>query len=300
MTGRVLITGAEGFTGRYLAAEMASAGYTVCGLTRTMPEAPIPHVEALYACDLFDNGGLQRIIKEVQPNVVAHLAAITFVAHDKVEEIYRTNLIGSRNLLEVLKNTHVPLQAALLVSSAQVYGNASGILDESTPLHPTNDYAVSKLAMEYMAGLYASHLPIVITRSFNYTGVGQAEQFLLPKIVSHIRRRAPFIELGNLDVARDFSDVRSVVRYYRLLLENAHTRGKIYNVCCGIAYSLNEILHMLESLSGHSIDVRTNPAFVRENEVKKLVGSTIALHAAVGKIPDIKLIDTLQWMLELL
>jgi nucleoside-diphosphate-sugar epimerase len=138
----------------------------------------------------------------------------------------------------------------------------------------------------------------VVVRPFNYTGVGQAESFLIPKIVNHVRRRVPLIELGNLEVARDFSDVRTVVQCYQLLLEARAAVGQTFNVCSGRAWTLNEVLDMVREISGHSFEVRVNPAFVRQNEVKLLVGSTAKLEAAIGAQPAIALDDTLRWMLE--
>jgi nucleoside-diphosphate-sugar epimerase len=296
---RALVTGAEGFTGQYLAAELDRAGYEVFGLTYLPSEAGLAGVKASYACDLCDPARLARVVEEVQPDVVVHLAAISFVAHGDVDAIYRTNVIGTRNLLEALARASKPVKSVLLASSANVYGNAvGGVLDESTPPAPANDYAVSKLAMEYVAALYRERLPITLVRPFNYTGVGQDENFLLPKIVSHVRRRAPVIELGNLDVARDFSDVRMVVAYYRRLLETPGAHGEVYNVCSGHAYTLNEILDMVRAISGHHFEVRVNPAFVRANEVKSLVGSRAKLDAAVGNVAGIPLPDTLRWMIE--
>ena len=299
MARKALITGADGFTGRYLAAELRQAGYDVFGLVRKAQSAPIAGVTSVHACDLCDRTGLARVVAEVQPDVVAHLAAIAFVAHGDAEAIYRTNLIGSRNLLEALCHAEKPLQAVLLASSANIYGNSiGGVLDEATLPDPANDYAVSKLAMEYMAKLYQERLPITMVRPFNYTGVGQSDSFLLPKIVNHVRRRAQVIDLGNLHVARDFSDVRTVVQYYRRLLENPATRGNVFNVCSGQAYTLDTVLAMVRTLASHDFEVRVNPAFVRANEVKQLIGSRAKLEAAVGLVPDIALIDTLRWMIE--
>lgn len=297
---KILVTGAGGFTGRYLAAELQRAGHEVHGLVhRPVASGKVPGVSALHVADLSDAAGLAAVVNEVQPDKVAHLAAIAFVAHGDIEAIYRTNLVGTRHLLEALAQSKAPLDAVLLASSSNVYGNVvGGVLDENTPPAPANDYAVSKLAMEYAARLYAGRLPLIMARPFNYTGVGQAESFLIPKIVNHVRRRAPLIELGNLDVARDFSDVRNVVQLYRRLLEAPAAVGQTFNVCSGQAWSLNEVLAMVREISGHDFEVRVNPAFVRQNEVKTLLGSRARLDAVVGEVPEIALRDTLRWMLE--
>lgn len=299
MNKRVIVTGAEGFTGRYLARELSAHGYEVHGLTRVPTDTPLDGVNTCYACDLNDAQELTRVVCSVQPNFVVHLAAIAIVWHEDVDELYRTNLLGTRHLLEALVATGKPLERVLLASSANVYGNGvSGVLDEDVAPAPANDYAVTKLAMEYLSKIYTHRLPIVLARPFNYTGRGQSENFILSKIINHVHRKASVIELGALDVARDFSDVRSVVKYYRLLLENPRAIGGIYNVCSGKAYTLNEVLDMVRSISGHAFEIRINPAFIRPNEVKILLGSRARLDATVGAVPEIALHDTLRWMLE--
>jgi nucleoside-diphosphate-sugar epimerase len=241
---------------------------------------------------------MMKLIAQVRPDHVVHLAGIAFVAHGDADAIYRTNVVGTRNLLEALsQSTHKP-RSVLLASSANVYGNATvEPIVESTVAAPANDYAVSKLAMEYMAKLWADRLPITIVRPFNYTGVGQSLNFLLPKIVDHFKRRAPVLELGNLDVVRDFSDVRSVVTSYQRLLE-ANTAGETFNVCSGVGHSLQEILQIMRDITGHYPEIRVNPAFVRSNEVHRLIGSRAKLEAVIGPVPAIPLHDTLKWMLD--
>lgn len=295
---KVLITGVDGFTGRYLAALLVEAGHDVVGLVHHPLQEPIAGV-LLHVCDLADASAVREAVEKLSPDWVAHLAAISFVAHGDIEAIYRTNVVGTRNLLEALAGLDVRPASVLLASSANVYGNATeGVIDENSSVAPANDYAVSKLAMEYVARLYQSRLPITIVRPFNYTGVGQSESFLLPKIVNHVRREAPVIELGNLDVARDFSDVRMVVAYYKRLMEGRWSSGDVFNVCSGQAYTLREVLEMVRKLSSHSFEVCVNPAFVRASEVKKLVGSSQRLVDAVGTVPVIPLRETLRWMLE--
>ncbi|MFZ6773962.1 GDP-mannose 4,6-dehydratase [Undibacterium sp. SXout7W] len=292
---RALITGIRGFTGRYLAQELEAAGYQVFG-TAHGAEA---QGDGIYGVDLSDRHRLQEIMAEVQPDVIAHLAAISFVAHGDAEAIYRVNVVGTRNVLEAAASpsiSHRP-SAVLVASSANIYGNTSTeVIAETEPAMPANDYAVSKLAMEHVARLWMDKLPIIVTRPFNYTGVGQAENFLLPKIVSHYRRGLRQIELGNLDVARDFSDVRTVARAYLRLLQQAPA-GRTFNICSGTAYSLREVLEMAAQIAGYPMDVSVNPAFVRANEVHRLMGNPSLLHATIGELPTISLLDTLTWML---
>ncbi|MBU1235857.1 MAG: GDP-mannose 4,6-dehydratase [Gammaproteobacteria bacterium] len=290
---RALITGIDGFTGRYLKVELESTGWEVFGIGMSERFDGGNY----HQIDLADVESLRRLVAEVQPDAVAHLAGIAFVGHGDANAIYRVNLIGSRNLLEVLAGADKVPEAVLLASSANVYGDAAeGVLNEDAPLNPANDYAVSKLAMEYAASLWMSRLPIVIVRPFNYTGVGQGEQFLLPKIVAHFTRRANVIELGNLDVWRDFSDVRSVANAYRRLLEHCPA-GETLNVCSGMTRSLREVMSMAGSITGHSMRVEVNPAFVRRNEVRSLCGDPAKLRRLIGAWDTPPLEETLRWML---
>lgn len=294
---KVLITGADGFTGQFVAQQLKETGAEVVGLVHRLHQLPV--VDSVFEADLLDRARLHLLLQEINPDYVVHLAAISFVAHGDVDAIYQTNVVGTRNLLQALVDVGGKPYGVLLASSANVYGNAAvDVVDESVQAAPVNDYAVSKLAMEYVARLYMDKLPIILTRPFNYTGVGQAGNFLLPKIVAHFRRQASCIELGNLDVARDFSDVRMVADCYSRLLKAHDAAGRVFNVCSGKAYSLMDILRMAQSITGHSMEVRVNPAFVRVNEVRVLCGSRVRLEAAIGPIVDYPLEETLRWMLE--
>jgi nucleoside-diphosphate-sugar epimerase len=294
----LLITGMDGFTGRYLAHEARAAGYQVVGTVHHWHESDNGRTD-LHVCDLTDRAAVAALMAKFKPDAVAHLAAISFVAHGDAEAIYRTNIVGTRNILDAMLCVELNPETVLLASTANIYGNTSaGALDELTVPAPANDYAVSKLAMEYMAKLYAEKLPITLVRPFNYTGVGQSINFLLPKIVDHIKRKAPVIELGNLNVARDFSDVRMVAAYYLKLLQSPQPSGSIFNVCSGKAYTLNDVLEMARRISGHDFAVQVNPAFVRTNDVKVLIGNKDKLDAAVGKVDAFALENTLRWMIE--
>jgi len=289
---RALITGLRGFTGYYMARELSAAGYHVHGTV--LPGEPTG--PDIFAVDLLDRASVAAAVEQVRPDVVVHLAAIAFVAHNDADQMYRVNVVGTRNLLEALAaGSHKP-SSVLLASSANIYGNADvPVIDESVAPNPANDYAVSKLAMEYMARLWMDKLPITIARPFNYTGVGQTENFLLPKIVSHFRKEARRIELGNLAIARDFSDVRMVAKCYRHLLAAAPA-GQAFNVCSGQPHTLESLIDMMSEIAGYRIEVHVNPAFVRANEVLTLTGSNARLAAVIGKIEPTPLLETLRWM----
>ena len=132
--------------------------------------------------------------------------------------------------------------------------------------------------MEHLARTYADRLPLVLTRPFNYTGPGQAPQFLIPKLVSNFARRAPVVELGNLHVEREYNDVDFVCRSYLHLLAHGEPLG-LYNICTGITYTLDDVIARLRRLVGHNIEVRVSPAFVRANEIQQLCGDPTRLQA---------------------
>ncbi len=286
----ILVTGLKGFTGSYLHRELLSHGHSVTGLQ----------------ADLMDIQAVCLEVKTANPQAVIHLAAIACVGHHDANAFYRVNVVGTRNLLVALEAYAPQLKSGLLVSSAQVYGHlnqdlhvsdSSSVLSvASSPLNPCNDYAVSKLAMEHMSRLWSDRLPLLIVRPFNYTGVGQSEQFLIPKIVAHFRAKTPTISLGNLDVWREFGDVRAIVSAYRQLIENT-SAGETIDICTGQAYALQEVIDLAEAITGHKIKVKINPAFVRENEIRLLTGNNDRLMALINwTSPTLK--ETLQWMLE--
>lgn len=296
---KVLITGATGFTGRYLAPKLASAGYDVHGTAQYGDRGDVDGIATLHSIDLIDLKAVEQVVRDVSPAKVVHLAAIAFVGHSDIAEMYRTNILGTRNLLEALASASDRPAAVLIASSANIYGNSrSGKLDESVPPSPANDYAVTKVATENLVALYHDRLPLIVTRPFNYTGIGQSTDFVIPKIVDHARRRAATIELGNLDVERDFSDVRSIADIYRRLLDCPAAIGGTFNICSGRHYSLAEVIALIEEISDHKMRIAVNPAFVRKNDVHTLYGDNARLSDTIGQLDMPPLRHTLRWMLE--
>jgi GDP-6-deoxy-D-talose 4-dehydrogenase len=295
---RVLITGANGFTGQHLLERLARDRHELHGLMHDGSETAPPQLRAAHVADLRDLPAVQDVIARVQPDRVVHLAAIAFVAHGDAAELYSTNILGTRNLLQALATATRRPEAVLLASSANVYGNRrEGVLDEAVPPEPANDYGITKLCCEMLARLYADRLPIITVRPFNYTGRGQGKHFIIPKIIAHVKARAPVIELGNIDVARDFSDVRAVVDSYARLLDTPAAVSGLFNVCSGEARSLAEVIALVERLSGHQMVVTVNPAFVRADDVQTLCGSRAQLESLIGPLAMPTLTDTIAWML---
>lgn len=291
-----LVTGGSGFTGRHLIAHLKQQGHRVVALASRPVGADVHH-----HLSLDDSGAITHLIKTEKPSQVFHLAALSFVGHPTPLDFYAVNVIGTQHLLEACCTLPVPPRV-LIASSANVYGaNASGQVSEQVAPAPVNHYAASKLAMEHLARTYAGLLPLLLVRPFNYTGPGQAEHFLVPKIVAHFKRRMEEIELGNLDVSRDFSDVRDIVAAYSEMLADwsgSSKSGQVVNLGRGQATPLREILTTLEVLTQHSMKVSVNPAFVRSNEIALLCADTTRLQTWTGYRPRYSLQATLSDMLE--
>ena len=277
---RLLLTGAQGFTGEHLATAARLAGYEVFSLS----------------ANLQDDLQVHEQVSQINPTHVVHLAGISHVTAGNPQDYYQVNLFGSLTLLDALAALPSVPQKVILASSANVYGNNdhSPIAETELP-SPISHYAMSKLAMEYMSQNYADRLPIVITRPFNYTGVGHAKNFIIPKIVEHFAQKASVIELGNLDVFREYNDVRDVCQIYLKLLGGG-IAGHTYNLASGRSYSLHQVISELANISGHSLEDKVNPQFVRANEIFRLAGDPRKLESCIQPIAWRSLEDTLGWM----
>jgi nucleoside-diphosphate-sugar epimerase len=286
-----LVTGAAGFTGKYVVNALTRRGYRVIGIGLGDPSG-----SDWLACDLTDKAGAKKSLSGIAPDVVVHLAALAFVGEGNPENFYRVNVLGTTNLLEVLADTDRTPARILIASSANAYGNISGSeLSEDICPAPVNHYAASKLAMEHMVRTWFDRLPIIMTRPFNYTGPGQDERFVVPKIVNHYKRKASSIKLGDTGVERDFSDVEDVVEAYMRLLES-DVRSEVVNICSGKPVSVAAIVAEMNSIAGYEIKVETQQELLRKNDIHRLIGNNQKLRRLTGFAPSIGIRETLQRM----
>lgn len=292
----VWITGATGFLGRYLADELHRQGCQVIGTTRSKANNMAPY--QVVSLDLADRAQLERFVQYYKPDYVVHLAAQSFVAHENASDFYASNVVSTDNVLSVLSSCSYHVGQVLLCSSANVYGlNANDHTSEQTPVAPVNHYATSKVAMELMAKNYTNRLPIRIMRPFNFTGVGQAECFLVPKLVRHYVHKAVTVELGNLEVSRDFTDVRDIVTSIVALLGNpVSSSGDVFNIASGRAVSLRGLIERLNRLTGHCPEIISTSQHKRQVEIPFLSGDASKLRHQFGWEPRFSLDDTLSWM----
>ena len=288
---RAFITGLGGFTGKHLAEYLKLRGWEVFGLDRTH----VSNSDTTSAIDINDTKSVSQRLTEVQPTHIIHLAAHSHVVGDPLD-FFRVNLLGTESMMEAITLSGIKPAKVLIASSANVYGNADhSPITEGEPLRPMNHYALSKASMEQMLFKWHARLPIVIARPFNYTGPGQSEAFVMSKIVHAFHRRDPVIRLGNLDVARDLSDIRFVCEAYFRLLQSRST-GQIFNICSGNSIHLLRVLELLREISGHDARVEVDPALVRKDDIKDLCGSTLHLFETVGEIPVILHRDIFSYM----
>jgi len=290
MAKKVLITGIDSFTGRHLSAYLSKTGYTVYGTSL------FGSGDRKYQCDITQKDQIAEVLKSAEPQYLIHLSAISFAAHEDLQDFYRVNTIGTTNILDAFVELSMQPSKIILASSATVYGNQGvEVLDESLCPRPANHYGASKYAMECLASGYFGKLPILITRPFNYTGVGQADNFLIPKIVKHFKEKRDVIELGNLDVSREFNDISFVCGVYERLLRSK-VNSETVNICSGRGIRLLDVIELMNTIAGYTIDVKVNPSFVRKDEIKTLTGSPKKLFDMVGTVEQIPFEETLLTM----
>src|SRR5262245_45916267 len=308
MNTRVLITGVTGFVGGHLAeALVARGGATLHGLSRggTWP-AELRNLERavkLHAVDLGDRLAIERVLEVVQPDWIFHLAGYAHTGHSFQEPdlAWAGNLDATRNLYEaVIRWGGSP--RLLFVSTGLIYGAGENI-DEQAPLRPASPYAASKAAADLASAQYARHpgLDIVIARPFNHVGPRQSPEYVVARFASQIAaiergQQPPVVETGDLDSARDFTDVRDVVRGYVLLLEKGR-RGEAYNVGSGIALEIGAVLDCLAQIVHGCFDVRTRPD-TRPEEKTVLVANASKLTNEIGWRSMIDFDQTLRDTLE--
>ena len=289
---KLLLTGASGFVGSAVQREVDCASLILKG----------------EAVDIRDAEKVDRAIGEIRPEAVVHLAAQSFVPQSFRDplETFHVNFLGTFNLLQALKKYGFRGKF-LFIGSADVYGAVPPELlpiKEDTPLRPRSPYGVSKTAAEALCIQWSQteEMHIVIARPFNHIGSGQSESFVVSNFAKQIvtakhDRQRPVFQVGDLDVTRDFTDVRDVVRAYVLLLEHGKN-GSVYNICSGVERSIRSVLTKLLELSGISADIRRDENRLRPSEQRRLVGSADKLQSETGWRPEVSFEDSLQSVLQ--
>jgi GDP-4-dehydro-6-deoxy-D-mannose reductase len=285
---RALITGGKGFVGQWLAAHLKDSGDDVAVID--------------LETDVADGAAVRRVMADVEPEAIYHLAAMTHVGEswDNPGQVLRVNVLGTAEILAAARSIEGNPRI-LVISSAEVYGIVTPAqlpLGEDTPTEPASPYAASKLAAEAVAlqAWRGFGQPVLIVRPFNHIGPGQSPNFFVPALAKRIvearRSGDRTLPVGNLTTRRDFTDVRDVVTAYRLLVERG-APGAIYNVCSGRDVAMSEVAAQLLELAGADLTLVTDPALLRPVDVPVLRGSAALLQAATGWQPRIPLATTL-------
>lgn len=292
---KALVTGSTGFVGRHLVAHLTAMGDEVSGIDR-----------AIDGCDITDATAVSAAIAEVSPNVIYHLAGWADVGGSwkAPVEAFRANAEGTLNVLTAA--TEAGVERVVAVSSADVYGIVAPgelPLTEDSPLRPASPYAASKVAADYL-GLQAwlgRGLPVLRVRAFNHLGPGQTDKFVAPALASRVARAelegGRVLKVGDLSARRDFTDVRDVVRAYRLLAEKGEP-GQVYNVCSGVDLAVADLADQLVAQARVPLRLEVDPDLLRPVELPVLRGSHQRLTDATGWEPEIPISQTLTDLLE--
>lgn len=287
---RALVIGAGGFVGGYLVRHLLQEGDEVVGTTVSANE--VVEGVRVVRVDITDRPSVERVIGEVTPDVIYHLAGISFVpeAERDFQKALTVNVGGTANIVSSARGT----ASFLFVSSAEVYGHISPSdlpITESIPLRPANNYSLSKRMAELVVERYQRQGPLrcSIARPFNHIGPGQDSRFVASNFALQLARVArgatsPVLSVGNLEARRDFSDVRDIVRAYRMI---ATRHEGIFNLGSGVARSIQELLDTLIEISGVTVEVTQDPARMRGPEVPELFGSNERATAMCGWTPEI-------------
>lgn len=298
---RVLVTGAEGFVARHLVPHLLARGHAVVGATLAAPAEPLPIPRR--SLDVADAAACAAALRDERPTHVVHLAAVSSVKFslDHPEETERINVGGARNMLMAARALAAPPRV-LLIGSADEYGINDGRPLTERPvsaLHPTSPYAHSKVDVERLVEAEPSFRAMTIrTRSFPHLGPGQSTLAVTAYVASMIvaierGEHRPVLPVGDLDVIRDYTDVRDVVRAYLLLLERG-APGEVYNVCSGRGVTIRTLLERLIALSCVQLRVEPDATRLRRGEIPKLVGDSTKLQQTTGWRPIIPLEDSLR------
>jgi GDP-4-dehydro-6-deoxy-D-mannose reductase len=304
---RLLVTGAGGFVGGHLLELLRREPKPprVFGVVSPRGSLPVASRSGarLVEADLDDPAAAAAVVAEATPDAIVHLAGQSSVQQSWLDPggTLRTNVLGVVHLLDAARKAGLR-PAVLVVGSAEEYGcipETELPIRETQPLRPASPYAVSKAAQGALALLYgpAGGMRVVLTRTFHHTGPGRGEAFAessFARQIAEIERelRPPLIEVGNLDAVRDYTDVRDVVRAYRLLLEKG-VAGQAYNVCSGRGRRIGEVLEILLAASSASVEVRVDTARLRPSDVPAQVGDPSRLREATGWQPEIPLEQSL-------
>ncbi len=311
-----MVTGANGFVGEYLLRELSEAGYDLIAVDLEARGGAgkdrFPRGLSYEQCDLRQAAQVEKVIVEWSPDLIFHLAAQSSAARSFGDPAgtFQVNLLGTLNLLEADRKNGLGARI-MLTGSSEEYGVRDPDempLSEDSPVEPVSPYAASKAAQNLLAMQYfrAFGSRILMTRSFSHTGPGQTPVFVLPSFARQCARIAdgidePVILTGNLEVERDFLDVRDVARAYRMLIEKGED-GQIYNVCSGSGLLLADALESMIKKAGIDVETGTDPGLLRPVDVPVLVGDNFKIRNATGWKPEIDvdsmLRDLFEWWRE--